>query len=141
MATDVLANRLANLRALIVQWGGPTSLAEKLKLSGPSYVSQLVGGIRPITEKTARKFERALGLTPGWMDAPNTGSSGPQRAANIDDRLMVQAVGLVGAKLQESNLQLRPEKFAELVSLAYGDAVKNGKLDEQFIERLVQLTR
>ena len=54
---DAQTTRLKNLKLLVRQWGGPASLAKKLKLSGPSYLSQLLSGHRPITEKTARKFE------------------------------------------------------------------------------------
>ncbi len=142
MTTDVFDIRLANLKSLIVQWGGPTSLAKKLELSGPSFLSQMVGGIRPLTEKTARKVEQKLGLAPGWMDQDHDTPGNTLRAAAIDDSLITKTVSLVGAKLQESNLQLRPDKFAELVSLAYGEACRSGgTLDENFVERLVQLMR
>lgn len=46
--------RKENLRLLLIQWGGPTNLAKKLKYSGPSYLSQLLSGNRPFSEKTAR---------------------------------------------------------------------------------------
>lgn len=142
MTTDVFDIRLANLKSLIVQWGGPTSLAKKLEFSGPSFLSQMVGGIRPLTEKTARKIEQKLGLAPGWMDQDHDTSGNTVRAAAIDDSLITKTVSLVGAKLQESNIQVRPDKFAELVSLAYGEACRSGgNLDENFVGRLVQLMR
>jgi DNA-binding transcriptional regulator YdaS (Cro superfamily) len=59
---DMQEVRRASLKVLIAQWGGPTSLAKKLGLSGPSYLSQLLSGLRPITEKCARKTEDALEL-------------------------------------------------------------------------------
>lgn len=62
--------RLANLRFLISENGGPQNLAKKLGLTNPSFVSHLAGPnpTRIITEKTARKIEADLGLLEGWMD-------------------------------------------------------------------------
>ena len=42
-------------------------LAERLKLSA-GYISHLKTGYRPITEKSARKFERLLNLPSGYFD-------------------------------------------------------------------------
>lgn len=142
MSTDVLETRVTNLKALVIQWGGPTSLAKKLAFSGPSFVSQMVGGIRPVTEKTARKIETKLGLAMGWMDAVHDNGGAPLRVANVDDTLMVRAIGLVAAKMHEANLQVQTDKFGELVSLVYGEAARSGgNLDEMFVERLVQLMK
>ena len=65
---DILSRRVQNLRVLVSRHGGTSSLAKKVKLSGPSYISQILSGVRPLTEKTARKFEVQLGLAMGWLD-------------------------------------------------------------------------
>jgi len=51
---DILSRRVQNLRVLVSQHGGTSSLAKKVQLSGPSYISQILSGVRPLTEKTAR---------------------------------------------------------------------------------------
>lgn len=66
------AHRRARLKELIEKFGGPTVIAHRLKLSSSSYVSQLAGGHRPITESTVAKIEDGLGLTPGWFDKEPT---------------------------------------------------------------------
>lgn len=40
---SVYDTRRTNLRSLIGQWGGPTSLSKKLGHSNGSYLAQLVG--------------------------------------------------------------------------------------------------
>lgn len=62
--------RRDNLRALIGQWGGPTSLAKKLGHSNGSYIAQLAGPrpSREVSEKVAREIEKVLGLPVAWMD-------------------------------------------------------------------------
>lgn len=75
----VMEIRRKKLGMLIDQWGGPTKLANRLELSGPSYLSQLrqTESRKPFNEKTARKFEEKLNLPSGWFDSlePNTNSS------------------------------------------------------------------
>jgi hypothetical protein len=130
--------RRAKLRSLIAQWGGPSPLAKKLKLSGPSYLSQLLSGHRPITEKTARQFENELGLPPGWMDDERHTNGKP---ATVDDDLVTRVVLLVGAALEEAKLTVKPAKFADLVAMAYDEAIRTGELSEMFVKRLINLTR
>lgn len=53
--------------------GGPQSLALKLGLANPSFISHLAGPnpTRTVTEKAARKIEGDLGLEPLWLDVDN----------------------------------------------------------------------
>lgn len=135
---DIMEVRRKNLANLIAQWGGPTTLAKKLRLAGPSYLSQLIGENRPITEKTARKYEAALGLPGGWLDDDRPNNAKP---ATVDDRLMTRALLLVGAALEEAKINLKPSKFADLVAMVYEEAVRAGELSEDFVKRLVNLTK
>ena len=134
---DIFATRLQNLRALLTQWGGPTSLSRKLKLSGPSYLSQVVGGNRPMTEKTARKWEQQLGLISGWFDVEHAGLVTPQ----IDTALITRCITLVGHPLDEAHLTVESEKFAEIANLVYQEAVRSGSIDETLVQRIVKLMR
>ncbi|MEY4402305.1 MAG: hypothetical protein RIR91_340 [Verrucomicrobiota bacterium] len=135
---DVTDTRVVNLSTLASQWGGASSLAKKLKLSGPSYICQLISGVRPITEKTARKFEHQLGLATGWMDMDHNATT---KAAILDDRLITKAIALVGEAVNENQITLRPEQFGEIVSLVYGEAQRSGRMDEQLVQRIVRLLK
>ena len=59
----------ANLKALAARLRTQRALAEALGQE-PSYINQLITGKRPISEKTARGFEDALGLEPKALDHP-----------------------------------------------------------------------
>lgn len=59
--------RRNNLRALREQ-RGPEALSRELGLKGTSYLSQLIHRHRAITERTARSWEKKLGMPSGWFD-------------------------------------------------------------------------
>ena len=128
--------RRANLRKLIEQLGGPAALAKRMKLSGPSYISQIVSGNRPLTEKTARKIETVLHLSERWLD-----TGGGAQTTEIDESLFSRTVLLVGESLKARKVNIDAAKFAEICMLAYSDAQANGTPDATFIARLAELTR
>ena len=66
---SVYDKRRENLRRLIGQWGGPTSLSKKLGHANGSFLAQIAGPHprREISERTARSIEGTLGLPLGWM--------------------------------------------------------------------------
>lgn len=130
--------RRANLKALIAQWGGPTSLAKKLGFSGPSYLSQMVSGLRPITEKCAHKTEAALELPHGWMSSAHDEKPQPAR---VDNQKMADVIKLIGASLEEAGINISPSKFADLVVMVYEKALQSGEPDEAFIKQLIKLLR
>lgn len=130
--------RRRNLRLLAAQWDGPTGLARKLGLAGPSYISQLTGGQRPFTEKTARKIEQQMKLPAGWLDANH---KEPERPARVDEQLVRRVVVTVGAVLNEMGVQVGHDVFADIVELVHEDAARRGEVDEQFVQRVVRLTR
>jgi len=59
--------RRERLLELKNQHGSIAKLAENVGVTA-GYISQLLNKHRPITEKTARKIESALGLKENWMD-------------------------------------------------------------------------
>ena len=69
----VYAARRANLVALANQHGGRKALGELLGYSNGSYISQLIGGRREVSEPVARKIEATLHLAQDWMDKPHGG--------------------------------------------------------------------
>lgn len=81
--------RRANLRLLVDQhggWrtGGQEKLAVKLGVT-PGWISQLGTKRRSISEKTARKWEKTLGLAPFWMDQPHPPDTTTQNDAAPDE--------------------------------------------------------
>lgn len=135
---SVYDTRRENLRGLMTQWGGPTSLAKKLGHSNGSYVAQLVGPnpSREISEKVARDMEGKLGLPIGWLDQEHTG-----KAKAVDEEALSVCVRAVAAALRDANLRPDPDKYATLVALAYEHAKLKGGVDETFITKLIGLTR
>ena len=59
--------RRLNLRHLSDEAGSQEALANKLDVSA-AYLSQLLTGKRPVTEKSARKFEARLRLPERWLE-------------------------------------------------------------------------
>lgn len=130
--------RRNNLRGLMSQWGGPTSLAKKLGHANGSYLAQLAGPSpsREISEKVAREMEGKLGLPIGWFDQGHAGNG-----RQVDDETLAACVRAVAAEIRDAGLNPDPEVYANLVGLAYEHARLTGKVDEPFIKRIVGLTK
>ncbi len=135
---DLQALRKKNLKALIKQWEGPTNLAKKLHYSGPSYLSQLIGPHKPVTEKTARFIEKTLDLPPGWLDADHNHNS---PSAKVDTSLVGRVMLSVGAALEDAGMRLSPARMADLVSFVYECASERGGVDDDLIKRLIKLIK
>lgn len=124
--------RRENLRLLLAQWGGPTTLAKKLQHSGPSYLVQLQSGNRPITEKTARGFEAALDLPARWMDT--------QHHAGENADLLAAALAAVEAEiLRTKTTPAHPRQLADIYLLVYEQAKQSGMVSLDYVARLVRL--
>jgi hypothetical protein len=134
---SVYDQRRENLRGLMTQWGGPTSLAKKLGHSNGSYVAQLVGPnpSREISEKVARDMEAKLSLPVGWLDQEHTGNG-----RQVDDEALSACVRAVAAAIRDAGLNPNPDVYANLVGLAYEHTKLTGRVDETFIIKLVRLT-
>lgn len=131
------AERKANLRALVEKWGGASSLAKKLTHSGPSYLSQMLTGVRPITEKTARQIETRLELPRGWLDQDHSASD--HAAQDIDQALITKVIVAVGTALEANGKHVTPARFADMVALVYTTATKNGEVDSALVQQVVKL--
>ena len=130
--------RRDNLRALMAQWGGPTSLAKKLGHSNGSYVAQLVGPnpSREISEKVARDMEAKLDLAVGWLDQEQAGNP-----RVVDDEALSACVRAVAAAVRDAGLRPDPETLGNLVGLAYEHTKLAGRINEPFIQKLVRLVK
>lgn len=131
-------NRRDNLRKLIEQWGGPSSLSSKLGYSNASFLVQMAGPnpIREISERTARKIERALDLPSGFLDG-----KAPESVPKVSTELLTVVVRFVGQVCQDAGIKVTPAKFADIVSVVYADADKSGGLREDFARSIVQLAK
>lgn len=129
--------RRDNLRTLIQQWGGPTSLAKKLGHANGSYIAQLAGPnpSREISEKVGRDVESKLGLPIGWLDHEQSG------AHPVDDEALAACVRAVAAEIRDLGLKPDPDAYANLVGLAYEHTKLLGRVDEPFIKRIVRLAK
>lgn len=130
--------RRDNMRALMQQWGGPTSLAKKLGHSNGSYVAQLAGPnpSREISEKVARDMEAKLGLPIGWLDQEHPGTG-----HQVDDEALSACVRTIAAEIRDAGLKPDPDTYANLVAIAYEHTKLIGRVDASFIQRIVRLTK
>lgn len=88
---ELQETRKRNLKRIIEQAGSASALAERLRYTGPSYLSQMLGPHRPITEKTARHMEKVMELPPGWMDQAH------ETAPPVDRRQRLREMALAPA--------------------------------------------
>lgn len=134
---SVYDQRRNNLRTLIHQWGGPTSLAKKLGHSNGSYVAQLAGPnpSRELSERTAREMETKLGLPLGWLDGEHA------QPKPVDDEALSACVRAVSSALRDAGRRPSPDQMADLVALAYEHAKLTGRIDEPFILKITGLIR
>lgn len=132
---SVYETRRMNLRAIMGEWGGPTSLAKKLGHSNGSYLAQLVGPhpSRDISEKVAREIESKLNLPLGWLD----GEHGSTRT--VDNDTLVACVRAVSAAAQGKNLT--HDTMGEIVGMVYEQAKLTGRIDEPFLQRLLRIVK
>lgn len=130
--------RRGNLRALMREWGGPTSLAKKLGHSNGSYLAQLAGPSpsREVSEKVAREVETRLALPSNWLDQEHAGNG-----RQLDDATLSECVRAVAAALRDAGHNPAPEVYANMVTLVYEHAKLTGRIDEPFIQKLIGLTR
>lgn len=131
---SIYETRRVNLRAIMGEWGGPTSLAKKLGHSNGSYLAQLIGPnpSRDISEKVAREIETKLNLPSNWLDSEHT------QTRAVDDDLLCKCVRAVAAAVEGKRIS--PDVMAEMVSAVYEHAKLTGRIDEPFINRLTRIS-
>lgn len=136
--------RRENLRALIEKHGGVSRLAEKLGYASPSFLVQQAGPnpTREVTEKSVRKFERALGLPEGYLDRPpeaqEQAPTGPASPEVIGD-----VIRLVGALMQNESIPVpSAQRFTDVIALAVMDTLEHGGVPrEGHIRQVVRLLK
>jgi hypothetical protein len=136
---SVYQTRRENLRKLMHEWGGPTSLAKKLGHTNGSYLAQLAGPhpSREVSEKVAREIEAKLALPANWLDTDHNGDSPRQ----LDDETLGACVRAVAAAVRDAKLQPTPDTMADLVALTYEHTKLRGQVEEPFVNKIVRLIR
>lgn len=135
---SVYDQRRDNLRKLLHEWGGPTSMAKKLGHTNGSYLAQLAGPrpSREISEKVAREIEAKLSLPANWLDSEHDGA--PRQ---LDDETLGACVRAVAAAVRDAKVQPSPDTYADLVALVYEHTKLKGKVEEAFVNKLVRLIK
>lgn len=133
--------RRANLKKVVRELGGHAAVAKRLKLAGSSWVSQLIQGIRPFTEKTARKFEKGLGLKNGSLDIPGSLDGLPHDAGlvNRDVPDIAAAVQCVNSLLSTRKQTLTNSQFGIVIEIVFSQAVKYGTIDAELAAKILDL--
>lgn len=147
MADDIQKVRRENLRRLVNEYEGMNELARQLGLTKGAYISQLLrpgtstpdgSPDRKISEKVARKWEKKLGLAPGWMDN-KTGSAGS--GAPLNSHLLAAVIKEVFGALKTAKVNLNEEKLADLIAVQYASAAVTGQVDSGAIRTIVALLK
>lgn len=151
--------RRENLRRLIKENGGPLALATKLGYTNSSFLVQMVGPspIREVSERTARSYEKQLGLDTMSLDKEvdvtvydSTRTMTSRRrnlpADKVPDTMSVSDIGkliqMIGAICESEEVNLPQAKFADIITLVLVDAAAHGNAPrEEYICQLVRLTK
>lgn len=133
--------RRANLKRVVQELGGHAAVAKRLKLAGSSWVSQLIQGIRPFTEKTARKFEKGLGLKSGYLDLPGSLDGLPRDAGlvNRDVPGISEAIECVNSLLSARKQTLTTQQFGHVITIVFSQGVKHGTIDAELAAKILDL--
>jgi hypothetical protein len=127
----VQIQRRQNLQILIDKYGSAGDLAVKLGFKTQSRVSHLLG-TKGMGEVSARDIEKRLGLAYGWMDRD------PNRPPNLPNAEWLAAIYTVLynskaiARISKKNLQ-------NIIDLSYVDAAREGAVDVQAVNRLIEM--
>jgi len=155
--------RREHLRNLVEAHGGPKLTAEKLGYGNASFIVQMAGPspVRQVSEATARRIEKALGLLEGALDQPievidtdtNVLIKKRQRAYAgsvrevaeqpeiMSMKTLSDIISLVGKVSSESTTQLPNKKVTDIISLAILSNKKSPEEREEYIRALIDLTK
>jgi hypothetical protein len=144
--------RRINLRNLI-DMHGASALAVKLGYRQSSFLSQMAGPspTRTVTDKTARAFEKQLGLAEGSLDVapvevsaptePVTQVAQPQPSAQELLTLALSATRTLGTVCETESVNLPAAKFADALALVLSDAFEHGAVRDSYTKQIVCLLK
>lgn len=156
--TEGERRRLANMRTVLKtgRWQNATELAKALGITKGS-LSQLIGSNpqRSISERTAREWERRLGLAEGALDTPPVYPSPPPDVPRIatppvaparltpgNEMLATQLLDDVMRAVDSSGVRLPPDKYRAAVSALYRMSVRaGGTVDSGDVSAILTLAK
>lgn len=137
--SDINEIRRKNLRKLVTEYEGMNSLARRLGLGRGAYISQLLSDppVRRFGEKTARKWEKILGLADGWMDIPPGGSRviPPSETQKMIEEIVKKVLDEVAAR----KLKFASSQIAGLIGMLYKDAEMTGGFNVAKLNQILDL--
>lgn len=144
--SKVVELRRANVRQLLGERGSLTELSKRMGYRNPSFLSQMLGPepTREITEKTARKIEKALGLGQGSLDQP-IGYQRPSQAPSRPDpqivALVADVIRMVGQECDAAEVHPSPGKLADIAALVLAASFEQGAPPADHIKKIVRLLK
>jgi hypothetical protein len=127
--------RRRNLRRLIEEYGGARILAKRLNVS-ESRLSHIMTRARTWGERSARAWEKKLGLNTGWFD---TDFEKREARPSIDNALLAEVSAVVTTEIKGSSIN--EEKLVQLIALVFFHALKDGKVDRDLVQGLVRMAK
>lgn len=137
---DVNATRRRRLELLRSQRNENWKELAKALGTTASYISQIRSGTRELGEKTARKFERKLGLPNGWFDRSEGDDLQKSEKPFSTDLVVDVAMEVMRIADRELKMKLSPTQIRRIAGMAAVQAEKTGKVDSDYIRQLVSLT-
>lgn len=127
--------RRKNLRTLAEQHGGINAFAAELGYTNGSFLVQMTGPhpIREVSERTARRIEEKAGLPKGWLDI--------DQSTPLPDSTVVSLIRHITKHLDEANVTIDRNKFADLVVLVYERYVTTGTIDDAYLKTIIGLLK
>lgn len=117
------------------------TLAKRLGTT-KSWLSQLSTGHRPFSEKTARGFEKKLGLSSGWFDTEQ-GEAGQSRlpSQSSDDVSLPRVIAVIDSAVKAAGKPAFRDdaKYGVFLELIYEDSKERGMPKDSWLLRLVKL--
>lgn len=117
-------------------YDGPANLAKKLRLTSPSYLSQLAARGRTISERTARRWEVLLGLPTGYIDKELADESLAidRITGSLNNRIIEVMLGM----LKEEGIDLGIRQWADIVEKMHEHANRHGIIDRWHLAKLIK---
>ena len=138
---DKMDLRRKNLQLLKEQTGDEWQTVAKRVGMSASHLSQVLNGIRPFTEKTARNIEHKLNLSAGWLDLEHERTISGQSSQNTDAGLLTRVIAAIDGALKSiGKWEVRDsEKYGKLVEFVYEDTRQRGMPNDAWFTRLLRL--
>jgi transcriptional regulator with XRE-family HTH domain len=139
---DKMQLRRSNLLRLKEQTRDEWQTLAKRLGTTKSWLSQLSTGHRPFSEKTARGFEKKLGLSSGWFDTDHGQIAHSRPTSQSGDQVSLASVitAIDAAVKAIGQTAFRDDaKYGRLLELIYEDSKERGMPQEAWLTRLLKL--